>query len=87
MISGKLADAPQETNHKVRDVRFSSAYVWCVMTFVLAMGISAAQGKVDGNTITLGAVLSSTGKYATSGNNTYNGYELAIERINAAGGV
>ncbi len=87
MISEKLADAHQETNRKVRDVRFSSAYVWYVMTLVLAMGISAAQGKVDGNTITLGAVLSSTGKYATNGNNTYNGYELAIERINEAGGI
>jgi branched-chain amino acid transport system substrate-binding protein len=35
----------------------------------------------------LGAAVSVTGKYSTNGKHTMNGYNLAIETINAAGGV
>ncbi|MFV2093621.1 MAG: amino acid ABC transporter substrate-binding protein, partial [Hyphomicrobiales bacterium] len=38
-------------------------------------------------TITLGAALSLTGKYSTDGEDTKNGYDLAVKTINAAGGV
>ncbi|HET7848617.1 MAG TPA: amino acid ABC transporter substrate-binding protein [Pseudolabrys sp.] len=38
-------------------------------------------------TIQLGAALSATGIYAANGNNTKNGYEFAIKKINDAGGV
>lgn len=56
--------------------------------FVLAMAYRATLDSGEGgNNITLGAVLSSTGKYEVNGNNTYNGYEIAIDRINQAGGV
>jgi branched-chain amino acid transport system substrate-binding protein len=41
----------------------------------------------EDNIITLGTALSFSGKYSASGNNTFNGYELAIKRINEAGGV
>ncbi|MEM6356662.1 MAG: amino acid ABC transporter substrate-binding protein [Pseudomonadota bacterium] len=38
-------------------------------------------------TITLGAAISLTGKYATNGYHTQNGYEFAIQKIKDAGGV
>ena len=62
------------------------------LCFVLLSGLfltisSIAFGKVEGNTIILGAAVSLTGKYSTNGKNTKNGYELAIKRINEMGGV
>lgn len=39
------------------------------------------------DTITLGAAVSLTGKYSTNGAHTKNGYDLAIQKINEAGGV
>ncbi|MDX1574927.1 MAG: amino acid ABC transporter substrate-binding protein [Kiloniellales bacterium] len=53
----------------------------------LCLAASAAQAKVEGDTIVLGAAVSVTGKYSTNGKHTMNGYNLAIEAINAAGGV
>ena len=41
----------------------------------------------DCDTINLGAALSATGIYASNGNNTKNGYEFAVKKINDAGGV
>jgi len=41
----------------------------------------------DCGTINLGASLSLTGKYASNGKNTKNGYEFAVKKINDAGGV
>jgi len=38
-------------------------------------------------TIELGAAVSATGIYASNGNNTKNGYEFAVKKINDAGGV
>jgi branched-chain amino acid transport system substrate-binding protein len=59
--------------------------------------ITAAIGAVTiltftGNThaediITLGAAVSLTGKYSANGAHTQNGYNLAVKRINANGGV
>lgn len=37
--------------------------------------------------IILGAALSATGIYASNGNNTKNGYEFAVKKVNAAGGI
>jgi len=41
----------------------------------------------DCGTITLGAAISLTGKYATNGMHTQNGYEFAIQKIKENGGV
>lgn len=49
--------------------------------------IPSAQAKVEGDTIVLGAALSFTGKYKTNGQHTKNGYDLAVKKINEAGGV
>ena len=55
--------------------------------FSLLLGFSSAQARVDGDTITLGAAVSLTGKYSTNGEHTKNGYNLAVKRINDMGGV
>jgi len=54
---------------------------------VALLAATPADARVDGDTITLGAALSLTGKYTTAGNHTKRGYELAAERINSRGGV
>ncbi len=53
----------------------------------LCLAGTAASAKVEGDTIVLGAAVSVTGKYSTNGKHTMDGYNLAIETINAAGGV
>jgi len=52
-----------------------------------AMGVTTAQAKVEGDTIVLGAAVSKSGKYSTNGKHTMNGYNLAVERLNAMGGI
>jgi branched-chain amino acid transport system substrate-binding protein len=56
-----------------------------------AISVAATSGitfaKVEGDTITLGSALSLTGKYATNGLHTQRGYDFAVDRINATGGV
>jgi len=46
-----------------------------------------AASKVEGDTIVLGASVSTTGKYSTNGKNTTDGYNLAVKRVNEKGGV
>ena len=55
--------------------------------WALAAMVLPAQGKVEGDVIYLGAAVSLTGKYSANGQHTRRGYDLAVERINAAGGV
>ena len=52
-----------------------------------ALMASAPAFAQDGDTIVLGAALSITGKYATAGNHTQKGYDLAVKRVNAMGGI
>ena len=54
---------------------------------VALLAATPADARVDGDTITLGAALSLTGKYTTAGNHTRKGYELARDKINAKGGI
>jgi branched-chain amino acid transport system substrate-binding protein len=56
------------------------------LTLAMSM-VGAAQAKVEGDTIVLGAALSFTGKYKTNGKHTKNGYELAVNKVNEKGGV
>jgi len=48
---------------------------------------AVSQAGVEGDTIVLGAAVSITGKYATNGKNTKNGYDLGVKVINDHGGV
>lgn len=47
----------------------------------------SAFAKIEGDTVYLGAAISLTGKYSTNGAHTRRGYDLAVEKINEAGGV
>ena len=62
----------------------------------LAIGLGAALAVGSGwsgaavaadDTIVLGAAVSLTGKYSTNGQNTKDGYDLAVKAINDKGGV
>jgi branched-chain amino acid transport system substrate-binding protein len=48
---------------------------------------SAPASGPETDAIALGAAVSLTGKYSTSGKNTKDGYDLAVERINEMGGI
>jgi branched-chain amino acid transport system substrate-binding protein len=56
---------------------------------LLAGAIAAGSATVAfaQETIVLGAAVSETGKYSAEGMHTKNGYDLAVEHINAAGGI
>ncbi len=54
---------------------------------LLMAGALALSGTASADTITLGASISLTGKYSTAGGHTKNGYDLAIKKINDAGGI
>lgn len=56
-----------------------------ILAGVQLPGSGPAQAGDD--VIRLGAAISLTGKYSTNGMNTRDGYMLAAERVNAAGGV
>jgi branched-chain amino acid transport system substrate-binding protein len=55
---------------------------------LLALGLAlpGAQAAAE-DTIVLGAAVSLTGKYATNGQHTKHGYDLALKNVNGAGGV
>jgi branched-chain amino acid transport system substrate-binding protein len=52
---------------------------------VVTAGLAGPASAQD--TIVLGAAVSETGKYATNGMHTKNGYDMAVERVNSMGGV
>jgi branched-chain amino acid transport system substrate-binding protein len=56
------------------------------MAAMLGGGVAQSALAADG-TIVLGAAVSLTGKYATLGKNTKDGYDLAVTMINEKGGV
>jgi len=58
-----------------------------VGALVFAAALSAAKIAAADDTITLGAAVSQTGKFSVSGIYTKEGYDFAVEKINAAGGV
>ncbi|WP_436641524.1 amino acid ABC transporter substrate-binding protein [Microbaculum sp. FT89] len=55
---------------------------------VAAAGLAALGGAAFAeDTITLGSAVSLTGNYSTNGEHTQRGYDLAVEKINEAGGI
>ena len=53
----------------------------------LVVAFAGAGTAAADDTITLGAAVSQTGKFSVSGIYTKEGYDFAVEKINAAGGV
>ena len=62
--------------------KFAAVLATAALAYVPAP--AAAQSCED---LILGAALSATGIYAANGNNTKNGYEFAVKKINDAGGI
>jgi branched-chain amino acid transport system substrate-binding protein len=60
-------------------------YIWGLIAFALAL--THATGCASDNVVRLGAPTSFSGKFAGNGDNMRKGYDLAVEAINAAGGV
>lgn len=63
-------------------MRFIGALALGVAGAILTYNVASAE-----DVITLGAAVSETGKYSTNGVFTEKGYQLAVEKINAQGGV
>src|SRR5438094_8615625 len=55
--------------------------------FCLVLAACGAPGTATPDKIAVGAVVPLTGRYAAGGEQIKNGYELAVEAINGAGGV
>jgi branched-chain amino acid transport system substrate-binding protein len=67
-------------------------YVKVVSRTVCAIAVGAAlaapaAAKVEGDKIILGSAISITGKYSQEGKNASDGYNFAVDAINARGGV
>jgi branched-chain amino acid transport system substrate-binding protein len=58
----------------------------CAAAVALAFAAPAA-AKVEGDKIILGSAISITGKYSQEGKNASDGYNFAVDAINARGGV
>ena len=58
-----------------------------LVSFLAGLALFALISKSDGQTIKIGAVVPLTGRYAALGSQVKTGYELAVQHINAAGGV
>jgi branched-chain amino acid transport system substrate-binding protein len=54
---------------------------------VALAGATGAMAKMEGDSIIIGSAISLTGKYSTAGIHTKNGYDLAVKKINEAGGI
>ncbi len=75
------------SSHDVSAVaRRAGAWIAAAISLAAALALPARADAQTG-TITLGAAVSLTGKYATNGKNTLDGYQLAVKRINEMGGV
>src|SRR5438105_9231931 len=57
-----------------------------VLAAAIALAAPAA-AIAEGDTIVLGSAISITGKYSQEGKNARDGYDFAVKKINAAGGV
>jgi branched-chain amino acid transport system substrate-binding protein len=62
---------------------------WCriAMATVAFATVPTAVSAQKCEDLVLGAALSATGIYASNGNNTKNGYEFGVKKVNDAGGV
>src|SRR5215470_198219 len=66
---------------------FNSARCAAALAIVAVASLPTMACAQQCEDLLLGAALSATGIYASNGNNTKNGYEFAVKKINNAGGV
>ena len=58
-----------------------------LISLAAVVALFGFSSKVIGQTIKVGAVVPLTGRYAAGGAQNKAGYEIAVQQINAAGGV
>jgi len=63
-------------------MRFTHSLAFAAAGIIAVSGTALAE-----DTITLGSAVSLTGKYSTNGEHTQRGYDLAVDKINEAGGI
>ena len=68
-------------------VKKSIFFIFLLFSFSVILASCGGGADSEENVITLGAAVSLTGKYTTSGEHTKNGYDLAVKRINDNGGI
>src|SRR5437764_5335917 len=78
---------PRSASRQGGETMRSKANLWVSGAVAILVMAGASPGKVEGDTVVLGAAVSLTGKYSVNGKNTKDGYDLAVERINEMGGV
>jgi branched-chain amino acid transport system substrate-binding protein len=66
---------------------FNSATCAAALAIVAVAAVPSMACAQQCEDLVLGAALSATGIYASNGDNTRNGYEFAVKKINDAGGV
>lgn len=71
--------------HEVAMFRLFAAALLALAAIPFAA--TGASAQAQGDTIVVGAAVSLTGKFSTDGQHTKNGYEMAVKRVNDAGGV
>ena len=71
-------------NNKCKNI---SSLICSVVMAVILFIPHPAFSEMEGDTITLGAAVSLTGKYSTNGMHTKNGYDLGVAIINSTGGI
>ncbi len=67
--------------------RIAIAGVAAAAAMVLAGCSSGGGGGAGGDTILIGGIAGTTGAYGTTGQAAFNGAQLAVDEINAAGGI
>jgi len=73
-------------DHKNLNSRYLELFTSALLVLTVLFPLSS-EAKVEGDTITLGAAVSLTGKYATNGKHTKNGYDLGVKIVNERGGI
>jgi branched-chain amino acid transport system substrate-binding protein len=88
LLSGLFGNQPGGDRISREDINMlnRAGFAMVAAATALAFAPAAAQAQ-DCGEIELGAAVSATGIYASNGQNTKNGYEFAVKKINDAGGV
>ena len=88
LLSGQFGTNPAATGFpgRITNMLYRAGFATAVAAMAFAFAPVTAQAQGCG-TIELGAAVSATGIYAANGQNTKNGYEFAVKKINDAGGV
>src|SRR5437763_16322327 len=78
---------PRSASGQEGETMRSNAHLIASGAVVIRMTAGASSGKVEGDTVALGAAVSLTGRHSVDGKSTKDGYDVAVKRINEMAGV